>query len=1009
MRARYQVIKASAGGGKTHRLVLKFLKTLFRLYSEEREGRWLRRVLAITFTNAAADEMRERVISALKGFSIPEMKTQREEELERELREEFGEEFIRTASPRILDYIIANYSDLEIRTIDSFVHFLIRSIPFETGAFLAPEKEVENQGAYIGYAVDLIFKKSRTDPDIRKTLEEFIDTLLGEISGKGEGMNWDVKSFVLRKVKGFREKEVNLARELKKYEGIENKEEEFRRKYGASPWEVVEGKRGKNFSSGEIEEAVDLLSKLKNSPSFIIYGAFKNQLMEVKKRKRLLFLEELNLLARNIIKGNEVDFIFEKLGERILHFMIDEFQDTSGIQWDNLLPLIEEALSKGGEFFCVGDSKQAIYGFRGGNPLLLEDLCKKPFEIFPSVSDSHQIEVIEKNFRSGREIVEFINEVFNHENLEKWSRKIFEAKGYVDKEFTDKLKEVYKDSSQKALREGGFVFVRRIPAKSRDEDKEDKRGALLEMVYGEITERFEVLERFSLKDICFLVRKNEEVEAVTSFLLSKGIPVDSEITTDIRTNYLMREIVEFLHFLDFPSDDLSFASFITGRLFERASGMASLEFYRWIERKKAEKREVPLYIQFRTEFPDLWKRFFSVPFSLAGFLPLYDLLSTILNIFRAYELFPDHLPFLRHLEDTVTMMEKEKHCTIASFRERWRGNREDDRFNLKLPFRADAVKVMTMHKAKGLEFPVVVIPFLSLSHHSKPISDNEIFIESEGDTFSVYYQRKEWRMKSPKLDSLYKTYISKGLLEEVNLLYVALTRAKEELYVFLPEAEKVSNFYIPLLLGENSEMEKGRLFCCSRAEGKEVKISSFTFPERKRWDERLIRERKPLEWLLDEKGRKMRKAGEALHSFLSTIDSLPPDDEIEKWFEKKWNLFLESTASEEIKDELAGLKETLFRFLNDEGVKKFFTISAQDKVFVEKEILAEDGSVRRVDRIIVRGRCVEVIDFKWAEAGNEEHRKQMRDYLSLLSRIFPSMDVRGYLLYIDSRKVEEVR
>jgi len=1009
MAVRYHIIKAGAGAGKTRKLVLKFLDILFRLYkdSERNEREFpLNSILAITFTNAAADEMRDRVIKILKKLSIPEMKM--DVEIDKEFKKLLKTHGLKESDMRkILDHIIRNYSDLEIKTIDSFVNFLILSIPFCAEVFLTPSTEITNSEFYIEYACNLLFKKYGTDPQIRKIIENFVQEIMKKMR-RGQKISWYIKNNLSNTTLELRNKEMNAGEEIdfSFYSEIASRAKSFEEKYGVNIFEVgkktSEKKKRKSeedYPEEMLREWSELFAVMKYAPYVEMYKSVGAEIKALKEKRRVIFIDELNMIAKNIIQNTKASpVIFEKLGGKIFYFLIDEFQDTSRIQWENLFPLIEEALSEGGELFCVGDSKQAIYGFRGGDPELLEELFSKP--PFPSVGKNEiKCERLTENYRSGKVIIEFNNKIFSGENLSQWldMDRIKERTGEGTKE---KILRVYAESSQKVVRKGegekGFLFVEKI-----EKEDENEENSIYEKIFKKLN-KFEVFNRFSKSDICFLLRKTEEVQKWTHFLLSKNIPVESTLTTDIRENFLLREIVELLQFFDAPYNDCSFASFITGNLFEKISQIPKENFYRWLENNSG--RDF-LYERFREDFGDLWKRYFSDLFRATGYLPLYDFVIMTLNKFEVYEAFPEHIAFLKHFEDLVTSLEGKGISTISDFIREWNkeSNEWESEFTLRLPLQTEAVKVMTIHKAKGLQFPVVVLPGISLTVQDK-IFKGEFLSHTDGTGLRFYYLTKELQKHSERLKAIYKEHAGKGLLEEINCLYVAMTRAMDELYIFLPE-KKSANLYIPLILGEENKVEKGKHKNSGR-EKPEKEMEIPLLPPRKNWELKFVREMRKGEEIIDERRRKAMLIGEGVHLLLSTIKGISSEKDLTKALRENFKTLQKNPDFAEVQKELSDILNSLINFLKKSALRFFLVPS--ERVFTEKEVLGKDGKVRRIDRLIVFDDRVEVIDFKWGEKREKDHRIQLEDYISLISQIFQDKPVKGFLVYLDAEKVEEV-
>jgi ATP-dependent exoDNAse (exonuclease V) beta subunit (contains helicase and exonuclease domains) len=318
----------------------------------------------------------------------------------------------------------------------------------------------------------------------------------------------------------------------------------------------------------------------------------------------VVFMEELNKQAQVLFEEAQVSVpeLYYRLASRFQHFLIDEFQDTSKLQWSNVFLMIEDALATGGSLFYVGDKKQAIYRFRGGDVGLFENI-KTAFKQF-NVDDSVRLNT---NFRSQKEIVSFNNEVFSPENL----RRFLEIQQGAEKEdlrrFSssqiDEIVGLFHDSEQKHIprKPHGYVRIEHV----RYADKEDRDELIRERLITAV--RF-VSERFPLKSIAILCRSNREIELVTEWLSAEKISVESERTLTIMNNPLIRELTAFLQFLHSPVDTIAFSAFILGDIFLTGTGMRREEITDFIFRHN--RRESPgsgyLYRAFRKQYPRVW-------------------------------------------------------------------------------------------------------------------------------------------------------------------------------------------------------------------------------------------------------------------------------------------------------------------------------------------------------------------------------------------------------------------
>ncbi|MDZ4243183.1 MAG: 3'-5' exonuclease, partial [Candidatus Omnitrophota bacterium] len=524
-------------------------------------------------------------------------------------------------------------------------------------------------------------------------------------------------------------------------------------------------------------------------------------------KEDVLFLEELNRKASQLFKQGDISVgeLYYRLATRFRHYLLDEFQDTSRLQWKNIEPMASEALASGGSLFYVGDKKQAIYDFRGGDVELFD-------EIRTGLKDYNvQLETLTKNWRSQKEVVEFNNAVFSAENLRGFiSRKeAFEAekkkKGQVvfSEEDLTVVEQAFGNSLQTCKNEntGGYVKVEHLDVDKKDERDEALRERIVPLIK-------DLSRRFTLSDIAILTRNNKEVERVTGWLLAENIFVESERTSNVRENPVIQEIVSLLKFLNSPIDNLSFAQFLLGESFRKANGdmfpspkgtgtcpQNMHDFLFSIRPRIKGEKDFYIYMAFREQYPEQWQGLFEEFFKNVGLYPMYEMTVSIYNRFQLLKNFPEYQGFLMRFLELIKR-EEEDHSDIASFLEYFDELEGDDLFVHVTD--TEAVKVLTVHKSKGLEFPVVILPFLGMNVQvGEGAGDNQqsYVLQKEADSVRLLRLKSKYYNYSDELYAIYAREYKKNFLSELNNIYVALTRPQYELYVFL--SNKVGQHHNP--------------------------------------------------------------------------------------------------------------------------------------------------------------------------------------------------------------------
>ncbi|MFH1339194.1 MAG: UvrD-helicase domain-containing protein [Candidatus Omnitrophota bacterium] len=1032
------VYEASAGSGKTRKLAERYVDFLLR-YSDKAPAPFnFRNLIAVTFTNEAADQMRQEILKMLKAKSLAP--------LEKSFKKGSGKQSESSRAMQIVDEIIQNYSDFAVRTIDSFVHSLLIASSLELK--LPPDYEIISQPRpYLEYVLDDFLDQIITDPETSGLFEGFLNHFL-IVEGQ---RHWSPKKLLLSLlIRFYREEngraklfqdiaadadlireESDLKEQLRRFvsslnerakisrsftKGIssclENSGPDFLKSFNRYAYKSLEPGKGvilKNAGGGPDADLVRQWNKLNRqfnnyAHEFVwlrynfylkVFSPFRQRFEDFKERKRIVFLDELNKKARQFLtsEGLIPAEIYYKLSLVLYHYLIDEFQDTSILQWENIQALVEDALSKGGSLFYVGDKKQAIYRFRGGEVELF-DLIKARFS--NRVAKIYD-EVLLSNYRSQRIIVDFNNSVFSQENLGRFLTDATELTG----EYRQKILDVFRDSQQKPAgqgRQGGYVRIEVISGDNKQQTREGLDASLKQNI-------LQLRERFNYRDILILVRNNQDAQRLACFLLEQGFPVCAARTVSIRQNYVIRQIISLLKFLNSPIDNLCFADFILSDIFARATQLNPGEIQFWLENSRVNEEEGVLYTRFRSAYPAVWEEFLHYLFNAVGFLPVYDLAETILIKFKIEENFPELTGFTRRLLEILNDLQEQGKNSLPDFLD-WFEDAEEEELFVQLPLGLDAVNILTIHKAKGLSSPVVILPYAALEVKvGEAAFEAPKIVHETPEGLYLLYLQKEICQKHSKLASIYQREYFQAFLDELNCLYVGLTRAASELYIYLSgKINRRINPSISLLLGRQQDknlLEFGKRLASTprlkiSAEESQKKIKPAGTLPQELFKSILKDQLMPAGKILSAKRRFLAKRGDVLHCLLAQI---PPLD------------FLKDTSSyiQNIRDACrlfnypysGEIIRQLIDFFGDSKMQSFF--NPEFKFFNEKEIADRRGNLNRIDRLVFAKDKIMVIDYKTGEEYQQQHQDQIREYAGLIKEIYPDRLCEGWLIYFDTK------
>ncbi|MCX8085256.1 MAG: UvrD-helicase domain-containing protein, partial [Calditerrivibrio sp.] len=640
---------------------------------------------------------------------------------------------------------------------------------------------------------------------------------------------------------------------------------------------------------------------------------------------------------------NGVTMAYCRLGETIYHYLIDEFQDTSRVQFESMKPLIDNAISVGGTVFVVGDKKQSIYGWRGGD-----------YTLFDELKNFNQ-ETMKNNYRSGKKIVQFNNETF--ENLKKNDtflnhlKKIF----LEDESFNDTFKNVYENVEQDLINEfEGHVDICLISEKDFNTD-EDKKDILYEFYKNRlINVLISLFNRgYKASDILILVRENDTIPTIIDWVYSEQSLRWLQFITDgnlrIKSDFNIKKILLCaLYFIN--TDD----PFYEGALKEL-----------WINVIN-EKRDGHIVVS---------------PYEF--FVGIVESLQLQKDIYVK--------TFLEEVNCLVN-----KGLTIREILNYF----ETNDVSLTMGYDIDAIRIMSIHKSKGLEGKVVILPCYDweLNKTIKNLFDTvDLSYFYEDTKGKIFGDMKKLRIFSKKIQDKYNKKLIAEIIENINLMYVANTRAVEELYITgcyslnedgnYPKVLKTSSL-LNMVIGEEYKNSE-----CSQDKSSNVDMDKIfkeistpnDMEEKGSKNVKFYRFRKnfvtePLYDDVLEGGRR----GVLIHNLLSKIDVIPDNVEVEEFVEK----FLDKQGSgTQVYDDL---KKILIKTISD--LKDYFY--EVNACWTEKEFVTDDGTILRLDRLVKKGDHYTVIDFKTGDK-KESDKGQIKRYCNLLP-----FNVTGVIYYL---------
>ncbi|AWG21048.1 ATP-dependent helicase [Flavobacterium faecale] len=748
---------------------------------------------------------------------------------------------IKIKAQHIIKHIIHNYAAFDISTIDKFTHKVIRAFAHDLNLPMTFEVTLDTENL-LTEAVDALIAQAGEDETLTKLLIDFT------MEKTDDDKSWDISREIMEtgklvlnenhhnEILQFKDKSIAEFVEIKKNLKVVCKEiDKKNQELAQALWSLIEqnGIDPKSFSGQyfpkhiqsiidgkfnpanktyhEVEDIkINKTAKDRDSIESIIpemlqnllmiyenfakrdfYNAFlknitplsllntvSNELAKIQEEQNVLSISEFNAIIHREIQNQPAPFIYERLGERYRHFFIDEFQDTSEMQWQNLIPLIDNALAGQddygvkGSLMIVGDPKQSIYRWRGGKAEQFIDLSKgsNPFS-----NPDKNLRELDTNYRSYSEVINFNNAFFQMLSSE------FAHPDYED---------LYKNHSRQKTNDkvGGYVNISFIPKIEDTEEEEDKLSK--EDLYVQATLHTiqkVVTQGFQYKDIVILTRKRSQGIAVASYLTEQKIPLLSSETLMIQNSTEVRFVIHLLQYLNNSSDAEAKANFL---YYLAKHNQDLLPTHDFILKGMELKAELDF---------EAWLATFGVSLSFQNIRKksLYETVEIIVKKFISSPIPqgvennqqtsatapPSAGAYVQYFLDIVLERDVRNQAGIADFLNFW--DKNSSKFSIPSPEGNNAVRIMTIHKSKGLEFPVVIFPFAEEDYNRKPkdklwldtdeavlglpkvLIDNSKAVEGFGESAKAIYDQKK----------------QEELLDNINVLYVALTRAEEQLYV----------------------------------------------------------------------------------------------------------------------------------------------------------------------------------------------------------------------------------
>lgn len=1069
------VYKASAGSGKTFTLAVEYIKHLIL------NPRAYRQILAVTFTNKATAEMKERILQQLYGIWVSDPAS--EPYLNR-IREDLqwknlSEDDIRLAAGTALQYMLHDYSRFRVETIDSFFQSVMRNLARELE--LSPNLNIElNNTEVLSDAVDSLIEKLTPSSPVLAWLLDYINERIADdkrwnVSNEIKRFGWNIFD------EGYIEQGEGLRQQLKDPNTIKLYRNELREMetealeqmkgfydqfigeleaHALTPEDLKGGARGigsyfrklrdgrlsdkdtvnatlknslddaKNWAtktSAQKNEIIRLAetsllpllqdaetfrprnNKIVNSCRLSLQHLNKLQLLahideevrELNREHNRFLLSDTNALLHNLVRDGDSSFVFEKIGANIRNVMIDEFQDTSRMQWDNFKILLLEGLSQGADSLIVGDVKQSIYRWRNGDWGILNALGTKdasfPFPV--------RVETLKTNRRSETNVIRFNNNLFTAavEYLNMLHLKELQ-------EDCHPLQRAYADVAQESPRTEAKGYIK---ATFLEPDEEHDYTELTILSLGEEVQR--LLEAgVKLNDITILVRKNKNIPPIADYFdKTMHLSVVSDEAFRLDASQAICMLIDALRYLSNPEDKVACASL----MMNYESGI----------KKQGGDWDSLLTAKPEEALPEA----FVTGMETLRLMPLYELLEELFSLFEMKRI-EEQDAYLFSFFDAVTEYLQNNSSDLDAFIRYW----NETLCNKTIPSgEMDGIRILSIHKSKGLEFHTVLIPYCDWKLENE--TNNQLIWCSPTEAPFSTLDIVPVNYSSTMAESVYRqNYLDERLqlwVDNLNLLYVAFTRAGKNLIFWCKKGQK----------GTMSELLANALPQVAAREGDEnwdekepyengeLCPSKYTGTDEHRPDppktsaNRLAQkpDKLPVHMESMRHDIEFRQSNRSA-DFIQGVDEEESDNRFINRGRLLHTLF---SAIETEKDIDNAIDQLVFEgIIGKPGTEKsirelthhaFSLLQVQDwysgnwHLFNECDIIWQERGelhTRRPDRVMMRGNEIVVIDFKFGKQ-NKKYNKQVQGYMQLLTRMgYLKENIKGYLWYVEEDLIEKV-
>ena len=1050
-----KIVSASAGSGKTYQLAYEYIKNVIEkpyLY---------RNILAVTFTNKATEEMKQRIIGEINTLA----NTGRSSYMKKLITGlGLSEDDIRTRAAEVRTKILHDYSHFTVVTIDKFFQRIIRSFIKELGIELNFNIELQTD-SLLESAADRLIDEITIDERLREWLVKFAEEKIDD------NKKWDIKSELtdigdeifkerykslpensiskkelshiigeaIGKCKAIADKMVGSASkalQIISENGLSIDDFPFGKsgfvgyfsktahgtleKYGKRVEDALSSDEkwySKNSSKKDIIRTLipqlkplleelcktyDSTLQMRNSTkllkenfrSFALLDDLTAKVKNICAEQNLIPISETNTIISKLISGNDTPFIFEKVGNNFSHYMIDEFQDTSLQQWNNFVPLLHNAVAQDeyNPVLLVGDIKQSIYRWRGGD---WQIFGKKVAEEFSDIT----IQNLDTNFRSLKRIVDFNNRTIENCVITDNNRLNDMVTAAADdkmistetkNELVDMLADAYKGQAQKPAdnRESGFVRITEYPVNENNDT-------------SPVIRTIEELQQrgFRPSDIAILVRyKFDGVDIAGELLDYKMQHPDSPYSYDIVTQEAL------------TISNSSAVSFIMAvfALSNNPKESIKLAVYNRYLNKKIDS---PLSEDEEKFIKNL--RLLSIEEAFEEIIIHYSLGDKT-----------DETAYIQALQEQLISFRTSKISDIPLFLKWW--DETGCNNSIKLPENSGAITIITIHKAKGLQYKAVIIPFCNWPLDQK--NGSVIWTKSKKGDFSqlgqIPVKYKKEMGNSYFADDFYREKVLSHI-DNINTFYVAATRAEEELHIMIPfktgksqkrtssgKAPKISDLIMESIYSDSNmvrtDMEDGSTTFeygtpIMHEHSKKEITPAICYPANRpgmRLKFRLSSQRYFDDDTVGNTVLSPRNYGMLMHKIFENITDISQiDDALE-------TMRSNSTISDKEAKKVGSMIEKSFE---NPLIKSWFS-PEWDTVHNENEIIipySSEGGLRRPDRVITKGTDAIVIDYKFGLQHKHIYIRQVSEYMELLRKM-GYKNIKGYLWYVELDEVQEV-